>query len=54
MGLRWMAKIISPELFPDLDLREEAREFYTEIYGLDETEVDLVLSPIQGDVWTEE
>ena len=51
MGLKWMAKIISPELFQDLDLREEARAFYTEMYGLDETEVDLVLSSIQGDVW---
>jgi iron complex transport system substrate-binding protein len=36
LGLEWMAVTLHPDLFPDLDLRAEIREFFTRLYGVDE------------------
>lgn len=43
----WSAKIIHPELFEDLDMNEETREFYSTFYSyeLSEEELDSILNP---------
>ncbi len=35
LGLLWLAKMIHPDLFPDLDIQQEAQDFYQELYGMD-------------------
>jgi len=37
LGLEWMAVTLHPELLPDLDLRAEIHEFFTRLYGIDES-----------------
>jgi iron complex transport system substrate-binding protein len=43
----WAAKIIHPELFEDLDMNAETKEFYSTFYNyeLSETELDEILNP---------
>jgi iron complex transport system substrate-binding protein len=36
LGLEWMAMTLHPELFPDLDMRGEVRDFFSRLYGIDE------------------
>jgi iron complex transport system substrate-binding protein len=45
IGLRWLAKILYPELFPE-DLRPLARDFYTRFYHVtpSDTQIDRVLA----------
>jgi iron complex transport system substrate-binding protein len=49
LGLQWMAKKIHPELFSDLDIIEEAKRFYMELYGLSEEAANEIISQITGD-----
>jgi len=49
LGLQWMAKKICPGLFGDLDITEEARRFYMELYGLSEEAANEIISQITGD-----
>ena len=43
----WAASVIQPELFTDIDMVEECRQFHKEFYGLDlsDAEVDSILFP---------
>jgi iron complex transport system substrate-binding protein len=38
MTLEWMAKLSYPELFEDIDLTKEVREYYNTLYGVDLTD----------------
>jgi len=49
LGLQWMAKKIHPELFSDLDITEEAKRFYMEMYSLSEEAANEIISQITGD-----
>ena len=46
--VKWLAKIQHPELFEDMDMNEEVREFYKDVYNFDVT--DEILDEILGDV----
>lgn len=46
--VKWLAKIQHPELFADMDMGEEVREFYKDVYNFELT--DEVLEEILGDV----
>ena len=45
--LQWMAKQMHPDLFEDLDIEQEVREYYTQFYGIELTDeqLDLILNP---------
>ncbi|MDR3332943.1 MAG: ABC transporter substrate-binding protein [Synergistaceae bacterium] len=47
MMLEWMAQKNYPELFRDIDIRYELREYYKEFYnyGLTEENLDMILNP---------
>lgn len=47
MGMLWLAKILYPELFTDLNLEIKVREFYEKFYGykLSDSELKEVLKP---------
>jgi len=49
LGLQWMAKKIHPELFSDLDIIEEAKRFYMDMYGLGEEAANEIIGRITGD-----
>lgn len=48
--VKWMAKIQHPDLFEDMDMEEELRTFYTDVYGFELTDemVDEVLGDTQN------
>lgn len=46
--IKWLAKIQHPELFADMDMREEVTEFYKDVYNFDMT--DEILDEILEDV----
>lgn len=45
--VKWMAKIEHPELFKDMDMKQEVKDFYKEVYDFDVT--DEMLSEILND-----
>ncbi|HEY71003.1 MAG TPA: ABC transporter substrate-binding protein [Anaerolineae bacterium] len=51
VGLQWLASVIHPDRFPDLDILEELGTFYSELYGI-ETAVfeDEIVPLITGDL----
>ncbi len=50
LGFKWMAKTLHPDLFHDIDLRGEAKYFYTNWYGLSEKDADEIVDAITGDI----
>jgi iron complex transport system substrate-binding protein len=50
LGLQWMAKKIHPSIFGDVDMVEEAKRFYMEMYGLNEDQAVRVIKGIKGDL----
>ena len=50
LGLAWMTEKIHPVLFGDLNLTEEARDFYTRMYGLAGDDANTVMNGITGDL----
>lgn len=50
LGLMWMAKKINPAFFSDLNIMEEAKKFYIEMYGLRPSDADTIISQITGDL----
>ncbi|MEM3550610.1 MAG: ABC transporter substrate-binding protein [Candidatus Bathyarchaeia archaeon] len=50
LGLQWMALKIHPSIFSDVDITEEAKKFYMEMYGLNEDEAARVINGIKGDL----
>jgi len=45
LGLEWMAVTLHPDLFPDLDMRAEIREFFTLLYDIDEATMGREIFP---------
>ena len=35
MTLLWMAKQVYPDLFSDVDMTQEVKDYYKELYGVD-------------------
>ncbi|NMC55483.1 MAG: ABC transporter substrate-binding protein [Chloroflexi bacterium] len=51
LGQMWLASKIQPELFADLDIKEEAAAFFQTLYGMDESAFAEQIIPIlSGDV----
>lgn len=51
LGLTWVAGKLHPELFPGLDVTQEAQAFYKELYGMDDAAFQTNIQPIlAGDV----
>lgn len=51
LGLEWLAKVIHPERFDSLDMLEELKTFYGEMYGLDAETVEKEVFPfVNGDI----
>lgn len=51
LGQLWLAKVIHPDLFSEWDILDQAREFYTELYKLDEATFETDVAPlINGDI----
>jgi iron complex transport system substrate-binding protein len=49
LGLEWMAVTLHPELFPDLDFDAEIHEFFTRLYGIDESSMSReIFQRLQG------
>ncbi len=51
LGLNWLATKIHPEVFSDLDAMQVARDFYSDLYGLDDAAFDTYIAPnLRGDL----
>ncbi|MBT3271961.1 MAG: ABC transporter substrate-binding protein [Spirochaetales bacterium] len=49
LGLLWMARTLHPESFPEMDIAEEVKYFYSELYGLEDSVIEKeILSRLQG------
>ena len=49
LGLNWLAAKIQPELFSDVDMEQQAFDFYATLYGFDVNTFEIVVSQITGD-----
>ena len=50
LGLTWLAAKMNPQLFADLDMEQEVRDFYKTLYNLDDAAIDKnILARIKGD-----
>lgn len=48
LGTTWVAKTLHPDLFPDVDIRQEVFEFYSTLYGMDDATIEnVILSAIR-------
>ncbi len=51
LGVTWMAKQLHPEVFADIEMTDEVREFYGTLYGLDADTINRTVLPLtQGDL----
>jgi iron complex transport system substrate-binding protein len=51
LGLTWLATRLHPDRFPDLNIQQEARTFFKEIYNLDDAAFDKYIQPnLVGDL----
>jgi iron complex transport system substrate-binding protein len=51
LGLTWVAGKLHPDLFPHVDIQEEAQTFYKELYGMDNASFESNIQPLlAGDV----
>jgi len=51
LGTTWVAKILHPDLFADIDMMDEMYTFFEEMYGLETEEVDEIIVPmLAGDI----
>jgi iron complex transport system substrate-binding protein len=51
LGVTWVAKQLHPELFADIEMTAEVRDFYGVLYGLDADTVDSTVLPLtQGNL----
>ena len=51
LGLQWLAAKIHPDQFADLDILQEVRSFFTEVYGLDAASIEAnILPTLTGDL----
>lgn len=51
LGLTWVAEKLHPDLFPNLNIVDEAKTFYSELYRMDQASFEMQIQPIfSGDV----
>jgi iron complex transport system substrate-binding protein len=51
LGLTWMAGKLHPDLFADLDMDSQINDFFGQMYGMDQANIDANIRPaLQGDV----
>jgi iron complex transport system substrate-binding protein len=51
LGLEWAAIKLHPDLFKDLDIIKESKEFYKELYGMEDAAYTKDIQPtLKGDV----
>jgi iron complex transport system substrate-binding protein len=51
LGFTWLASKMNPELFSELDMEQEIKAFYSELYRLDEAEYQKDIQPmLKGDL----
>ena len=51
LGLQWLAAKIHPDQFADLDILQEVRSFFAEVYGLDAASIEAnILPSLTGDL----
>ncbi len=51
LGLTWVAGKLHPDLFPGLDITQEAQAFYLDLYGMDEASFQQnILPTFKGDL----
>ncbi len=51
LGLTWMAGTLHPELFPNLDIKAEAQNFYQTLYNMDSSTFESKIVPLfTGDI----
>jgi iron complex transport system substrate-binding protein len=46
LGLTWMASKLHPDLFPTLDIKSEAQNFYQTLYGMDNATFESKIVPL--------
>jgi len=46
LGLTYLAAQLNPDAFAGLDIENEVKTFYSEIYGLDETQIKEIIMPV--------
>lgn len=46
LGLMWMADKLHPDLFPTLDIKSEAQNFYQTLYGMDKATFESKIVPL--------
>ncbi len=51
LGLQWLAGKMNPELFPSLNIEEEAQNFYLELYRIDESVFTETIYPLLTGDW---
>jgi iron complex transport system substrate-binding protein len=49
LGQSWLAKVLHPEAFSDLDVRAETAAFYTQMYGLSVDQIEAEVMPLLAD-----
>ena len=45
LGLIWLASTLHPDKFPELDMKNEVIDFYSDLYGMDEITIQKVIMP---------
>jgi len=45
LGLKWLASVLHPDIFPGLKMEEEARVFFREMFFLDDSRFDSLIKP---------
>ncbi len=45
LGLQWMATILHPEIFPDIDMEDETRTFYKDMFFMSNSDFDEFIKP---------
>ena len=51
LGQTWLATRVQPDIFADVDVTEEMTAFYTDLYGMEEAEVETEILPrVEGDL----
>ena len=51
LGVTWLAGRLHPDLFPDLSVLEEVRQFFRTVYGLNGAQFDAMIAPLlSGDL----
>ena len=45
LGLQWMASVLHPELYPEIDMEFETRKFFREMFFIDDSNFDEFIKP---------